>query len=131
MDNNLKIYGNTTREMFLADGTYIDAVCIVDANGNTVSMSNPNPSQIIYVNGSSVSNSTATSVNIPSTFYSGFIQWTNSGTGTVRIITTDSNGFNLSLDSPSISYLPINGIKYSGYSISLTGGATIQWSFLI
>lgn len=77
----------------------------------------------------STSSQNGTDVAIPPNFRSGMIEWTNTGTGTVTIASADGKTNVLTVNYPARIFPISDNVVYSGYSIVLTGGATVQWSF--
>ena len=76
-----------------------------------------------------VSDISETDTAIPATFRSGLIEWVNVGTGTVTITTQDGRSTTLSSNFPARAFPISDSIIYSGYTVTLAGGALIQWTF--
>lgn len=77
----------------------------------------------------SKSSSSLTDIGIPLSFRSGMIEWINPGTGIVTITTSDSKSTIITANFPARSFPSVSNATYSGYTVALSGGATIQWTF--
>jgi hypothetical protein len=111
---------------------YLPPISITDFISKITSVSSgvKVSSTIIIENYTSIKSSKSpTDISIPSVFKQGFVQWTNVGTGTVTISSPQGGSIILNSSASSISYPPATGLQYSGLSIALSGGATIQWQF--
>ena len=122
----------STISLVSTDGmTYSPPTSIADFISKLTSSSGTKvETTIVTENYSGIKSSTSpTDINIPAIIKQGFIQWTNVGTGTVTINSPQGGSIVLNSSATYISYPPATGLQYSGLSIVLSGGATIQWQF--
>jgi hypothetical protein len=125
------LYYSTISSVSTDGMTYLPPTSIADFISKLTSSSVTKvETTIVTENYSGIKSSvSATDINIPSIIKQGFIQWTNVGTGTVTINSPQGGSIVMNSSASYISYPPATGLQYSGLSISLSGGATIQWQF--